>query len=209
MLPYLTSVYPVYSYYYQIHLSLLVRLRDLKDRDNCWLPHLQPQATEVHPLPYCAESDLQSISHTTSSISSCGEAEKQDILPAANLLNLCNCTGHETEVCQVLLQEYKEPMFWQKDISTGVISVSTSIPKCIVKKTSFSHLWERFKILRFEFFFQWDTTKFQAFYPMVRCTCITHLRLLVQHTLQNFSAFWNNDINEMELWIHQRWALEA
>lgn len=39
---------------------------------------------------------------------------------------------------------------------------------------------------------------------MVRCSCRAHLRLSVQHVLQNFSALWNNDVNEMEVRIHQR-----
>lgn len=60
--------------------------------------------------------------HTTSNISSCGEVEEQDKLPVANLLSFSNCSGHETEICQVLLQEYEQPMFWQENTSTNVIS---------------------------------------------------------------------------------------
>lgn len=160
-----TWVYPVYFYYYQINLSLLVHSCDL-DTETIADCHMYG-----HRLPKCilyyTQSNLQLYKQQHQQLWRSGKTGHNSL---ANLLNLCNCTGHESESARFFCKNINS-LFQQEDISSAAVSkIHPSILNLLFQRHS---LTLEYKHL---FFTHWDKDfKNSSFLFPVACNQISIL----------------------------------
>lgn len=104
------SVYPVYFYYYQIHLSLMVHSHDVSTETiaDC---HIYSHKL-LKCILYHTESNLQSMKQSyKQQHQQLWRSGKTGHASLANLLNLCNCTGHESESARFFCKNVNRHFF--------------------------------------------------------------------------------------------------